>query len=365
MTNRGRQSVYIIAEAGVNHNGDPLLARELVDVAAEAGADAVKFQSFKAEKLVKRSAPKATYQLQNTHSDETQLDMLRKLELSDDIFADLEAYAISRGIEFLSSPFCAESLHMLVSLGMKKVKVPSGELTNGPLIWEIARTGLPIILSTGMATSEEIEQAMAVILHGRQYETEPTSMDEIMSAWRRQGANGRALEDVTLLHCTSEYPAPLHEINLLAMQGLAAQFGTAVGYSDHTEGIVVPIAAAALGASIIEKHFTLDKSMYGPDHRASLSPDEFHQMVTAVRAVELSLGDSVKRVQSGEESTRQAARQQVIAARAVLHGQTIKRDDLTTARCGVGLPPNQLWQIVGKTASRDYLPGDLINESAQ
>lgn len=352
--------VYIIAEAGVNHNGQRDLAFALVDAAAEAGADAVKFQTFDAAKLASKSAPKAAYQKQSTDAAESQLAMLRKLELPREWHAGLQAHARQKGIEFLSTAFDTDSLAFLVDLGMPLFKIPSGELTNGPLLWQFARTGKPLVLSTGMATLSEVEQGLAIVAHALSAEAEPASIDDVWRSWSRADWRARLHGHVTLLHCTSQYPTPFAEVNLRGMDTLAQAFGLPVGYSDHTEGILIPVAAVARGAKIIEKHFTLDRSLPGPDHKASLEPAELTQMVRDIRALQAALGDGGKTPQPSEWDTRQAARQQVVAARDIAAGSVLARADLSTARCGSGLPPTALWGLVGQRTERAYVAGDVI-----
>ncbi len=356
------ESVYIIAEAGVNHNGEFALARELVDRAAEAGADAIKFQTFDAKKLATGAAPKANYQKLTTNSTESQLDMLRKLELPREWHWELRERARTRGIEFLSTAFDAGSLAFLEELDMPFYKVPSGELTNGPLLWQFARLGRPLVVSTGMSTMSEVEQALAVISHAINAKTEPVGIADIWQGWSDPAWRGSLLGRVTLLHCTSQYPTPMQECNLRAMDTLRA-FGLPVGYSDHTEGILIPIAAVARGATIIEKHFTLDRSMSGPDHRASLEPQELVEMVRQIRDLQLALGDGAKCPQPSEWNTRQAARQHVVAACDISAGGILKRDHLTTARSGgVGLPAVELWGLIGSIALRTYAAGEPLTE---
>jgi N-acetylneuraminate synthase len=355
--------VYIIAEAGVNHNGQRDLAFSLVDVAAEAGADAVKFQTFDAQKLASKSALKAAYQKQSTNAAESQLSMLKKLELPRDWHQELQAYSQKKDIEFLSTAFDTDSLAFLVELGMPLFKIPSGELTNGPLLWQFARTSKPLILSTGMATLSEVEQGLAIVAHALNAESEPVDMNEVWRSWSNAACRNRLRGHVTLLHCTSQYPTPLNEVNLRGIDTLASAFGLAVGYSDHTEGILIPVAAVARGATIIEKHFTLDRALPGPDHQASLDPDELKQMVENIRALQLALGDGCKAPQPSEWDTRQAARQQVVAARDITAGAVLSRQDLTTARSGAGLPPTALWGLVGQTASRCFATGEIIVSS--
>lgn len=354
--------VYVIAEAGVNHNGDRDLAFELVDAAADAGADAVKFQTFDAKKLAAKSAPKAAYQKRgDADRDESQLDMLRKLELAREWHIELQARAKQRKIDFLSSAFDVDSLVFLTGLQMPLFKVPSGELTNLPLLWRFANTGQPLVVSTGMATLSEVEQGLAVIAHALNSTAEPAKMEEVWLGWSshewRRSLNGH----VTLLHCTSQYPTAFSEVNLRAMDTLANAFGLDVGYSDHTEGILIPLAAVARGAKLIEKHFTLDRNLPGPDHKASLEPDELTQMVRDIRALSMALGDGRKSPQISEWDTRRAARQQVVAARNIAQGTRIQRSDLCTARCGMGYPASDLWDLVGKTATRTYIAGEVID----
>lgn len=354
------QPVYVIAEAGVNHNGQRELAFALVERAVEAGADAVKFQTFNAAHLASKEAPKAAYQKRSTDAAESQLDMLRKLELPHAWHAELQAHARSRGIEFLSTAFDTDSLEFLCRLGMPFFKVPSGELTNTPLLWQFARTGKPLIVSTGMATLSEVEQGLAVISHAFNADAEPASIDEVWQSWSRKAWRDSLHGRVTLLHCTSQYPAPPHEVNLRAMDTLASAFELPVGYSDHTEGTLIPVAAVARGAKVIEKHFTLDRTLPGPDHKASLEPHELKQMVSDIRALQSALGDGRKTPQASEWDTRQAARQQVVAAREIPAGALIQREDLATARSGRGLPPTALWGLVGRPAARGFAAGEVI-----
>lgn len=352
--------VYVIAEAGVNHNGERDLAFQLVDVAAAAGADAVKFQTFDARRLASGSAPKADYQKASTDAAESQLDMLRKLELPVEWHVELQAHARKQGIEFLSTAFDAESLAFLAGLGLPLFKVPSGELTNAPLLWQFARTGKPLVVSTGMATLSEVEQGLAIIAHALACEQEPRSMEEVWRAWSEHAQRQRLRGHVTLLHCTSQYPTPASEVNLLAMDTLAGAFGLEVGYSDHTEGTLIPAAAVARGARIIEKHFTTDRRLPGPDHPASLEPAELAQMVRDIRALEVALGNGIKAPQASEWDTRSAARQQVVARRDIAAGETFRREDLGTARCGRGLPPTVLWELVGGKSRRSFAAGEAI-----
>ncbi|MFH2135432.1 MAG: N-acetylneuraminate synthase [Pseudomonadota bacterium] len=354
--------VYIIAEAGVNHNGQKELAFGLVDAAAEAGADAIKFQTFDAQKLASRSAPKAAYQKQRTNASESQLAMLKKLELPCEWHLELQTYSRSKGIEFLSTAFDVDSLAFLIGLDMPLFKVSSGELTNAPLLWRFARTRKPLILSTGMATLSEVEQALAVVAHAMSEDAEPADISEVWHLWSKAESRNRLLNHVTLLHCTSQYPTPFNEVNLRAMDTLASAFGLNVGYSDHTEGILIPIAAVARGAKVIEKHLTLDRMLPGPDHKASLEPHELKKMVSDIRVLQVTLGDGSKTPQESEWDTRQAARQQVVAARDIAAGAVLERQDLTTARSGRGMSPSNLWGLVGQISNRAYLAGDVLEK---
>ena len=356
------EHVYIIAEAGVNHNGQKDMAIALVDAAAEAGVDAVKFQTFDAQKLASRNAPKAAYQKQSTEFGESQLAMLKKLELPREWHYELQAYSRKRGIEFLSTAFDADSLSFLMELDMPVFKIPSGELTNSPLLWQFARTRKSLILSTGMATLSEVEQGLAIVAHALSTDAEPVDMEEVWRVWSKAECRNRLRNHVTLLHCTSQYPTPFNEVNLRGMDTLASAFGLDVGYSDHTEGILIPVAAVARGAKLIEKHFTLDRTLPGPDHKASLEPSELKRMVKDIRALQIAMGDGSKTPQPSEWDTRQAARQQVVAARDIAAGAMLMRQDLTTARSGRGIAPSNLWELVGQIANRAYLAGDIIEK---
>jgi N,N'-diacetyllegionaminate synthase len=327
--------VFIVAEAGVNHNGDPALARRLVDAAAGCGADAVKFQTFTADALLTREAPKAGYQLETTGSGESQREMLARLELGADRLAELRVRAAKHGLVFFSAPFDEASADALEVLDVPLFKMPSGEITNLPLLRHVAAKGRPIILSTGMANLEEVEQAVAVI---------------------------RAAGDAPLavLHCLSAYPAPVEEVNLRAMDSLASRFGCPVGFSDHTLGIEIAVAAVARGAAIIEKHLTLDTTLPGPDHRASLDPVEFSAMVRAIRAVESALGDGVKLPMPSEIDTRRVARKSLVAARALKAGERVAAGDLASKRPGTGISPAELPRILGLRLIRDVAADEVI-----
>lgn len=354
----------IIAEAGVNHNGDEQLAFELVNAAHEAGADIVKFQTFKAKNLVTAQAEQADYQVMNTQKQESQLAMLSRLELSYQAHHELVKHCQSLGIEFLSTAFDSESLAFLVDdLGLKRLKLPSGELTNAPLVLEHARTGCDLIVSTGMATLAEIELALGVIAFGytAPHNTEPSVL-AFQQAYASEEGQQALKKKVTILHCTTEYPAPMKEINLKAMDTLANAFELPAGYSDHSEGITIPITAVARGAVLIEKHFTLDKNMEGPDHKASLEPDELAAMVTAIRQVEVALGSAVKTPTVSEVKNKAVARKSLVAAQAIKAGETLTRDNLTIKRPGSGMSPYRYWELLETPASRDYQVGDLICE---
>lgn len=354
----------IIAEAGVNHNGDEKLAFKLVDAALKAGADIVKFQTFKAKNLVTAEAVQADYQIANTKKQESQLEMLSRLELSWEAHHKLVSYCDNLGIEFLSTAFDSESLNFLVNeLGIKRLKLPSGELTNAPLVLEHARTGCDIIVSTGMATLAEIESALGVIAFGY---TTPTDAKPGIEAFQRaysSEAGQKALkEKVIVLHCTTEYPAPVEEINLRAMDTLHQAFGLPVGYSDHSEGIMIPVAAVARGAIVIEKHFTLDKNMDGPDHQASLEPLELEAMVSSIRKVEKALGNSIKAPTVSEIKNKSVARKSLVAATTIAAGESFTFENLAIKRPGTGMSPYLYWDLIDKISDNNYSPGDIICE---
>ena len=354
----------IIAEAGVNHNGDEVLAFQLVDAAYQAGADIVKFQTFKAKNLVTEQAKQADYQVANTQKQESQLAMLSRLELSYAAHHQLVKHCQSLGIEFLSTAFDSESLDFLVNdLGLKRLKLPSGELTNAPLVLEHARTGCDLIVSTGMATLAEIEMALGVIAFG--YTTSDNAAPSVLAfqqAYASEAGQKALKEKVTILHCTTEYPAPMAEINLRAMDTLGKAFDLPAGYSDHSEGITIPIAAVARGAVLIEKHFTLDKNMEGPDHKASLEPDELTAMVQAIRQVEVALGSAVKSPTISEVKNKAVARKSLVASQAIQASDAFSADNVTIKRPGNGMSPYRYWDMLERTASRDYQVGDLIIE---
>lgn len=331
--------IFVIAEVGVNHNGSPEIAKKMIDAAAEAGADAVKFQTFKADSLVRKDAQKAAYQQDNaTDKSESQYEMLKKLELTESVHRELIDYCKIKGIMFLSTPFDIDSIGMLLDCGISIMKVPSGEITNYPYLREIARTGKPLIMSTGMCELEEVEAAVQVL---------------------KDNGSSR----ITLLHCNTEYPTPMQDVNLRAMCTLQEELGLPVGYSDHTRGIEVPIAAAAMGAVVIEKHFTLDRNMEGPDHRASLEPDELRAMVQAIRNIESALGDGVKRPSVSEMKNRDVARKSIVAKTNIRKGEVFTEENLTAKRPGSGISPMHWNRVIGLTADRDYERDEMIRTS--
>jgi N-acetylneuraminate synthase len=353
--------VYVIAEAGVNHNGSPAAAEELVLAAARSGADAVKFQTFKAHLLATRDAPKAAYQKRTTPAEETQAQMLAGLELDDAAHAGLAKLARSLGIDFLSSAFDVASLDMLVrECALPRIKMPSGEITNPVLLLDAARRGLPVILSTGMATLDEIRFALGVLAFGATRPKERPSTAAFAAAFA-SGEGKAALRNVTLLHCVSAYPAPVAETNLRAMDHLRDEFGLPVGFSDHSEGIGLPIAAVARGAVMIEKHLTLDRTLPGPDQAASLEPAEFAEMVRWIRATGAALGDGRKVPQAAERDTARVARRSLVAVAPIRRGEAFTPANLGAARPASGVPAAQYWDWIGRPASRDFAPGELVS----
>ena len=329
----------IIAEAGVNHNGDLELAKQLIDVAAKAGADYVKFQTFSADRIVSQSASKAEYQQQTTDASETQYAMLKRLELSNEMHLELIKHCEEQSIKFFSTGFDVESVELLVELGIDLIKIPSGEITNLPYLRYIGSLGLPVILSSGMSTMDEIGDALSIL---------------------EQAGLGRA--QITVLHCTTEYPTPMDEVNLRAMNNIRNTLGVAVGYSDHTVGIEVSIAAVALGASVIEKHFTIDRSLPGPDHKASLEPIELGEMVKAIRNVEVALGSDVKRPTNSEIKNMRIARKSILAGRKIEVGEILSASNLVVKRPGDGISPMHWDHLIGQIACREYLPDEMIDQ---
>lgn len=329
--------IFVIAEAGVNHNGSMETAKRMIDAAADAGADAVKFQTFRADSLVRKDAQKAAYQQKNAaDKQESQYEMLKKLELTETMHRELMEHCRARGIMFLSTPFDIESIRMLVDYGIDILKVPSGEVTNYPYLREIGRTGKPVILSTGMCWLEEVREAVRIL--------------------QESGSGG-----ITLLHCNTEYPTPMEDVNLRAMCTMREKLHLPAGYSDHTKGIEVPVAAAALGAVVIEKHFTLDRGMEGPDHKASLEPEELKEMVRAVRNIEAALGDGIKKPSPSELKNRDVARKSIVAKREIRKGEVFTEENLTAKRPGSGISPVRWADVVGLTADRDYAQDDMID----
>ncbi len=354
--------VHVIAEAGVNHNGEESLALDLVAAAAAAGADTVKFQTFRAEDVVTPDATKAAYQKATTDAGETQYQMLKRLELTADAHRAVQASCRDHGIAFLSSPFGLESLRFLVDdLGVDAIKIPSGEITNGPLLLAAARSGRRLIVSTGMSSLDEVRQALGVVAFGRTAGTDATPSRRTFAEALDSAAGRAALTDsVVLLHCTSQYPAPAEDVNLRAMDTLADTFGLPVGLSDHSEGIAVPIAAVARGATVIEKHLTLDRQLPGPDHRASLEPDTFAAMVAAIRTVERALGDGVKAPRPSEADTAAVARRSLAAIAPVAAGEPFTVFNLGSLRPGTGISPMAYWDWLGRSAGRDWPAGALL-----
>lgn len=331
---------FVIAEAGANHNGSLDLAFQLIDKAVEAGADGVKFQTFVTEELVSVKAAKAEYQKEATGNNEGQYEMLKKLELSFDDFRQLQEYAEKKSILFLSTPFDCKSVSFLNSIEIPCFKIPSGEITNLPYLIQIAKTGKDVILSTGMAELEEIEQAVCIL---------------------RQHGVGR----LCILHCNTEYPTPMEDVNLRAILTLKDKFGISVGYSDHTRGIEVAIAAVALGAEIIEKHFTLDRRMDGPDHAASLEPDELKQLVDCIRNIEKALGDGVKTASQSEMKNKELVRKSIVAGRNIAKGEYFSEKNLAVKRPGNGISPMKWFDLLGMKASKDYCKDDLIENGEE
>lgn len=327
--------VCIIAEAGVNHNGDIDVAKRLVDVAYESGADVVKFQTFQADNLVSRYAQKAEYQRRLTDEKETQREMLKKLELTYDMHVELSRYCKEVGIHFLSTPFDLDSIDLLENIGMSLYKIPSGEITNLPYLRKIGSLKKPVILSSGMSTMDEVKEAVKIL--------------------KENGAS-----DISVLHCNTQYPTPMQDVNLNVMNAIRKETGVCVGYSDHTEGIEVPIAAVAMGAEIIEKHFTLDKTMEGPDHKASLEPQELQAMVKAIRNIEMALGDGEKKPTPSERDNMAVVRKSIIAKRKIETGEIFSDENITTKRPGTGISP-MLWDsVIGTAAKRKYEEDELI-----
>lgn len=352
---------YIIAEAGVNHNGSLEMAKRLIDIAAECGADAIKFQSFRTEALVSKEAKKAEYQKRTTEVDESQFDMIKKLELDEKAHYELIRHCSERGIQFLSTPFDSESLRFLArECELPYIKIASGEITNAPFILEIARMGKAVILSTGMSTLGEIEMALGVLAFGYIGKGKEPAVEAFQEAYFSTEGRQLLQQKVSLLHCTTEYPAPFTEVNLKAMDTLRSAFGLPVGFSDHTQGIAVPIGAVARGAMMIEKHFTLDRTLSGPDHEASLEPQELKTMIEAIRQIEMALGCSYKIPVPSEIKNKIVARKSLVASQVIKKGEKFTEQNLTTKRPGMGLTPLYYWEWLGKIAERDYEQDERI-----
>jgi N-acetylneuraminate synthase len=356
-------NTYIIAEAGVNHNGSLDLAKQLSLAALETGADAVKFQAFSADRLASNSAQMAEYQIKNTGVTERQIDMLRRLELTAEEFKELQIYCAKIGINFLSSPFDIESVTFLVEdLNLDLIKIPSGEITNGPLILAIGQSDKRVILSTGMSNLQEIRDALDVLAYGYLHKPQPKSFAAIKGCSNSPEGDLVLDKKVQLLHCTTEYPAPVESINLRAMDSIVSEFGLPVGYSDHSEGISIPIAAVAMGAQIIEKHLTLDQTMLGPDHKASIEPTLFSEMVRSIRLIEAALGSGKKEAHSVEIKNMRIARKQLVAKALIEKGDVFSVNNLTAMRCGEGLSPMGFWGLLNQTANQKYLKGEPIQQ---
>ena len=329
--------VFIIAEAGVNHNGSLELAKKLIDVAVDSGADAVKFQTFKTENCISKNAQKASYQKETTCKDESQFEMVKKLELDETAHVELMAYCKEKNIIFLSTPFDHDSIELLDKLGLEIFKIPSGEITNLPYLRHIGKLGKKVILSTGMANLGEIESVLHVLVEA-----------------------GTKKENITLLHANTQYPTPMEDVNLKAMVSMGKAFGVKFGYSDHTLGIEVPIASVALGACVVEKHFTLDKNMQGPDHKASLEPEELKQMVKSIRNIELALGDGIKQISRSESENVMIARKSIVAKKMIKKGEILSGENLAVKRPAGGINPMRWDEVVGSEAKKNYEQDEMI-----
>jgi N,N'-diacetyllegionaminate synthase len=328
---------FIIAEAGINHNGSLEMALKLIDVAVAAGADAVKFQTFKAENVIAVNAPKAGYQKETTGSDESQLEMVKKLELNEAAHKILLNHCRHKGIQFLSTPFDLESIDLLNRLGLEIFKIPSGEITNLPYLRKLGALKKRLILSTGMADLGEIKDALDILTE-----------------------SGTPFANITVLHCNTEYPTPFEDVNLRAMLTIGHDFGVAVGYSDHTQGYEVAVAAVALGAVVLEKHFTLDRNLTGPDHKASLEPDDLKVMVQAIRSIEKALGTGIKKPSPSELKNKSVARKSIVASTTIEKGEIFTENNITVKRPGIGITPMRWDEVLGQTAQKDYKKDDLI-----
>ena len=367
LINPPSSSIYIIAEAGVNHNGSIDLAKKLVEIAKQCGANAVKFQSFKASSLACKNAPKAAYQQKTTTSSESQFEMLTRLELNENDHHVLNQYANERSIDFLSSPFDLSSVALLTErLALPRLKIPSGQITHAPLLLAAASSGLPLIVSTGMATLGEIEASLGVIAFGYTERELPPSSQTFRSAYESTKGQAALQQLVTLLHCTSEYPTPYQDANLRAMDSLRHAFGLPVGLSDHTEGIAVALAAAARGATVIEKHFTVDKSLPGPDHQASVDPNQLNELVQSIRQIELSLQRPGRKLtMPSEHQNRDVVRQSLVANTKIKKGDPFTPINLGVKRPGTGISPFMYWNYLGEIADRDYEVDEQISKRLQ
>lgn len=355
--------VFIIAEAGVNHNGDVDTALKLIDIAAESGADAIKFQTFHTDSLVTETVGLAAYQSRNLGSKGSQAEMLKSLELSDDAYALLRDRARQVGVEFMSTAFDESSLDFLVDdVGVRRIKVPSGELTNTPFLIRCAQKRLPMLVSTGMATMPEIRLALDAVAYGLLHDNFPASLEDIQGNSQDSEGYRALVESVMLLQCTSEYPTPSQDVNLRAMLTMRSEFGVNVGFSDHTVGIEMSIAASALGASVVEKHFTLSRTMDGPDHAASLEPAELAELVRCIRSVSAGLGSGCKEPTEEERCVAPLVRKVLVASRSLSAGQVVRAEDVSAKRAGDGLAPYRLWDIIGSLAPRDYVTDDVLED---
>lgn len=353
--------VYVIAEAGVNHNGDLSLAKKLIDVAVDAKADAVKFQTFKAEELTSKIAPQAKYQEENMGIKKPQIDMLKDLELNMEDYIKLYEYAKTKNITFVSTAFDAKNMKFLVdNCHMPFLKIPSGETTNYPYLYNVAKHQIPIILSTGMSTLEEVEQSLAILAYGFAAKREPTNLTECLGFCKTDEAKNIIKKNITVLHCTTEYPSPYEDINLRAMKTIKDKFGVKVGLSDHSKGAHIPVAAVAMGAELIEKHFTLDRNMKGPDHKASLEPNELKEMISQIRDIEKALGDAKKEPKASEIKNINVARRSLVAKENIKKGETYTANNIMCKRPGGGVSAIKYWDYLGKKAPIDIIKDEFV-----
>ncbi|MBY0223490.1 MULTISPECIES: N-acetylneuraminate synthase [Sporosarcina] len=355
--------IYIIAEAGVNHNGSILLAKQLIDTAKHAGANAVKFQTYKTENLVTKEAQQADYQVDNIGEKTSQFEMLKSLELTYDEFRELKEYCDQKSITFLSTPFDFESVDFLLDeMDMQQVKIPSGELTNSPLLHYIATKRRSIILSTGMATLSQIHEALSFIAYGLALPNHNVEVEAVKEFYSTESAKEVLKKYVTVLHCTTVYPAPPESVNLRAMNQMRKELHLPIGFSDHTTGISIPIAAVSIGAVVIEKHFTLDRKLPGPDHAASLEPSELGKMVSEIRRVEKAMGNGMKEPSSIELANQHAVRKSLVATTTITEGELFTHSNITIKRPGNGMSPNSYWLLLGRPANKSYEKDDLLDE---